>query len=114
MSSPILRSSPSAMTGADFWQACLRLFEQELTQQQFNTWIRPLQVEGDGSGLRLIAPNRFVQQWIKERFLGRIEALASELFSAPVPLLLSLGEAPSRAPEAPRRPAAPTASTPSP
>jgi chromosomal replication initiator protein len=96
MSSPNLKSPTPALTGADFWQACLRLFEQELTPQQFNTWIRPLHVEGDAGGLRLVAPNRFVQQWIKERFMGRIESLATELFAAPVPLSLCLGEAPAK------------------
>jgi chromosomal replication initiator protein len=66
-----------------FWQACLESFQQELTQQQFNTWIRPLRLEIAGDELRLIAPNRFVLQWVKERFAGRIEELAAVVVGRP-------------------------------
>jgi chromosomal replication initiator protein len=68
----------------NFWPTCLSRFEQELSAQQFNTWIKPLQTElintkqGD-SALRILAPNKFVQQWVKERFLSKIETIAAEL-----------------------------------
>jgi chromosomal replication initiator protein len=65
------------MSTPAFWQVCLESFQRELTQQQFNTWIRPLRLELAGEGLKLIAPNRFVMQWVKERFAGRIEELAA-------------------------------------
>ena len=55
-----------------FWQRCLDAFRAELTPQQFNTWIRPLALESAGSGYRLLAQNRFVLQWVKDRFLARI------------------------------------------
>ena len=49
---------------AGFWESCLQRFEQELPAQQFNTWIKPLRLEGEASalenGLRLIAPNGFI------------------------------------------------------
>lgn len=70
-------------------------FEQELPQQQFNTWIRPLRLEGDvesGSQLRLIAPNGFILKWVKERYLSRIEELGRDYFSAPVTISMTLGE----------------------
>lgn len=69
----------------NFWPACLNRFEQELSTQQFNTWIKPLQtelvepVEGSNATLRVLAPNKFVQQWVKERFLAKIESIATEL-----------------------------------
>jgi chromosomal replication initiator protein len=60
---------------ASLWSQCLRALEAELPEQQFNTWIRPLQaVETEGS-LRLLAPNRFVVDWIRAHALGRIEEL---------------------------------------
>src|SRR6266498_1974482 len=59
-----------------FWQCCLDAFRAELTPQQFNTWIRPLAVAPDDAGYRVLAPNRFVLQWVKERFAPRIEQLA--------------------------------------
>ncbi len=60
------------------WKRCLERLEEELSPQQFNTWIRPLQAAGDNRALRLLAPNRFVQEWVKERFLDRISELANE------------------------------------
>ena len=60
------------------WSACLTAFERELTPQQFATWIRPLACASESGRLRLTAPNRFVLQWVKERFGGRIEALARQ------------------------------------
>ena len=60
------------------WQHCLTRLEGELTAQQFNTWIRPLQVMEDSSQLRLLAPNRFVLDWVNTRLLDRIEAILQE------------------------------------
>lgn len=62
-----------------FWSTCLNRFEQELSAQQFNTWIKPLQMEVGENAIRLLAPNKFVQQWVKERFLSKIETIAAEL-----------------------------------
>lgn len=70
-------------------------FENELPPQQFNTWIRPLRLEGEddfANGLRLFAPNGFILKWVKERYLARIEELGSAYFSAPVCVTLLLGE----------------------
>ena len=61
-----------------FWQRCLDAFREELTPQQFNTWIRPLALESAGTGYRLLAQNRFVLQWVKDRFLARISELAAK------------------------------------
>jgi chromosomal replication initiator protein len=73
-----------------FWQQCLEQFKKELTGQQFNTWIKPLRMESGDGGLRLLAPNRFVQQWVKEKFLGRIEEMAEHAFGSPTPVELGL------------------------
>jgi chromosomal replication initiator protein len=55
------------------WTQCLRMLSGELSEQQFNTWIRPLQAVEDGAVLRLLAPNRFVVDWVREHCLARIE-----------------------------------------
>ncbi len=60
------------------WKKCVDRLEQELSAQQFNTWIRPLQVAGDGGELRLLAPNRFVMDWVKDRFIARIAEIVGE------------------------------------
>lgn len=60
------------------WDRCLRALETEFSAQQFNTWIRPLQAEVGGGVLTLLAPNRFVLDWIVERFLQRIKELVEQ------------------------------------
>jgi chromosomal replication initiator protein len=77
-------------TMENFWSTCLERFQQELSSQQFNTWIRPLRCEVRNEGLRLLAPNRFVMQWVRDRFLTRIEQLYAELSQHPVTIELSL------------------------
>ena len=66
------------------WALCLSAFERELTPQQFATWIRPLSCADEGGTLKLLAPNRFVLQWVRDRFSTRIEALAREATGAAV------------------------------
>jgi chromosomal replication initiator protein len=61
------------------WKRCLDHLESELTAQQFNTWIRPLQAIEDDSTLRLLAPNRFVLDWVNERFKDQISRITSRL-----------------------------------
>lgn len=60
------------------WDKCLQRLEGELSSQQFNTWIRPLQPVHESEGLRLLAPNRFVMEWVRDRFLARIGELVAE------------------------------------
>ena len=75
-----------------FWPICLSRFEQELSTQQFNTWIKPLQMEMGDNSIRLLAPNKFVQQWVKERFLSKIESIAAELLPLNTVIELSICE----------------------
>ena len=83
-------SAPAPTPAA--WTACLSVFERELTPQQFSTWIRPLAVEPGEGSLRLKAPNRFVLQWVKDRFGSRIAALAREAAGAPLAIEYSVAE----------------------
>jgi chromosomal replication initiator protein len=66
------------------WAVCLATFQSELSPQQFATWIRPLRCEQTDGQVRLLAPNRFVLQWVRERFGHRIEALLQEVAGVPV------------------------------
>jgi chromosomal replication initiator protein len=60
------------------WNRCLRVLESELPTQQFNMWVRPLQaIERDGE-LRLLAPNRYVIEWVGGHSLPRIKELIRE------------------------------------
>ncbi len=68
----------------NFWAACLGRFEKELSPQQFNTWIKPLHYKMEEQSLTLFAPNRFVQQWVKDKFLSRVIELSKEELSYPI------------------------------
>ena len=61
------------------WTRCVSHLEHELSEQELNTWIRPLHALEEGETLRLLAPNRFVMDWVRDRFLPRISNLAREL-----------------------------------
>ena len=92
------------------WQACLEAFAHELTPQQFATWIQPLTCTEEGDDpciVRLTAPNRFVLQWVRERFGTRIAAVAAAAAGGPVRIEYALAEGAGAVP--PARPEAPVA-----
>ena len=64
--------------GAKVWQRCLDRLEDELSSQEFNTWIRPLQAIGDEDNIKLLAPNRYIKDQVNTQFLGRINELLTE------------------------------------
>lgn len=107
-------SAATAATPAA-WTACLDAFSRELTPQQFLTWIQPLACRHEGSGLTLTAPNRFVLQWVRDRFGPRIVALATEAAGSPMRVEYAVADAAPAsppAPPAPAQPAPPTQATP--
>ena len=75
-----------------FWRFCLAHFEKELPPQQYKTWIKPLRFQAGGNRLTLVAPNRFVLQWIRDKFLARIEQLAREHLNHDIEVLVALAE----------------------
>ncbi|WP_110685640.1 chromosomal replication initiator protein DnaA [Salinicola aestuarinus] len=112
------------------WQQCLNALQDELSSQQFNTWIRPLQAEDDSTDeLCLLAPNRFVRDWVSDKYLKRINELLREVApsSKPPKVRLVVGSrrtgavstrglgapvsAPTPSQPAPSRPAAPSVQT---
>ncbi len=78
------------------WKQCQAQLEEELSAQQFNTWIRPLRSAEKQDVLYLFAPNRFVQEWITERFLGRITAFAARQRGAPVRVVVEIADGPAQ------------------
>ena len=87
---------------ATVWQKCLGILEEEYPAQQFNTWLRPLQAEFQDTNLVLLAPNRFVVDWVKKHFYDRISELvvqvAGELISS---VTLEIGSKSARIPANP-------------
>src|SRR5438105_3100465 len=94
-----LAAHASLGAGDSLWQACIDQLAQELPEQQFNTWIKPLaaQVSDDFSRVTIFVANRFKLDWIRAQYSGRIAGMLEKLYGQPVHLELAL---------APREPAA--------
>jgi chromosomal replication initiator protein len=73
---------------ATLWSRCIRQLESEVPEQLFNVWVRPLQAIEEDGVLRLLAPNRFVVDWVRQNLLDRIAELVRGS------LLNGIGEAP--------------------
>jgi len=69
----------------ELWHQCLGYLEDELPSQQFNTWLRPLQAKASEEGLLLFAPNRFVLDWVNEKYAKRISEIMQEISKAQPP-----------------------------
>jgi chromosomal replication initiator protein len=79
---------------SQFWSTCLATLESELSAHQFNTWIKPLWLDGDEEGLHVLAPNCFAIEFVKNHLLlSRIEELAKEFYGRPIAVTLVLGSA---------------------
>ena len=78
---------------ASIWKKCVNSLQDELPSQQFNTWIRPLQVDPQAPAhqLRLVAPNRFILDWVADKFLHRIRELVGECAGDQQPLEVVVG-----------------------
>jgi chromosomal replication initiator protein len=77
------------------WQQCLEVLRDEFPAQQFNTWLRPLQPDLRDGQLVLFAPNRFVMDWVNEKYLRRIEEILKELNGGHAPRVgMKVGSAP--------------------
>jgi chromosomal replication initiator protein len=87
-----LASTPSLEAGDGLWQACVDQLAQELPEQQFNTWIKPLtaQVSDDFSRVTLFVANRFKLDWVRAQYAGKISAVLEKLYGQPVQIELAI------------------------
>jgi chromosomal replication initiator protein len=76
----------------DFWSHCLAHFERSLNAQQLNTWIKPLVVQVATGSVVVNAPNRFVAQWVRDKFLPQIDILARGFFPEPPDVSLAISD----------------------
>jgi chromosomal replication initiator protein len=77
------------------WSRCIGALESELPEQQFNTWVKPLQAVESSAGLRLLAPNRFVVDWVRSHLLTRIENILLADGGLPVSIEIGSREPPA-------------------
>ena len=73
------------------WEACVEQLSAELTVEQLNTWIRPLQAKEGRGSLQLFAPNRFVKDWVADRYLDQIQSCYAKARVGAVHVELLLG-----------------------
>ena len=72
---------------ASLWQQCLNRLQDELPSAEFSMWIRPLQAELSDNTLTLYAPNRFVLDWVRDKYLIRVNGIINELYGVDGPAL---------------------------
>ena len=99
----------------DFWSHCLAHFERSLNPQQLNTWIRPLSIQQSPGKVVVTAPNNFVAQWVRNKFLGEMQVLAQEFFQESAEVFLEIASAKSQREPVPSKAAkspVPTSSSP--
>lgn len=81
------------MSQGSYWPHCQARLQDELKPDEFSMWIRPLQSLEDGQEVRLFAPNRFVLEWVRDRYLPRIRDFLVELAGDKAPTVqLAIGE----------------------
>ncbi len=75
------------MSSVTLWNQCLDRLQQDLPTQQFSMWIRPLQAEEQDNALTLLAPNRFVLDWVRDKYVEQIVVLFDEFCGVEAPKL---------------------------
>ena len=73
------------------WDTCVEQLARELTPEQLNTWIKPLQAEVKSQSIYLFAPNRFVKDWVNDRYLERIKTFYSQHIGGAFQVILRVG-----------------------
>jgi chromosomal replication initiator protein len=98
--------TPQSDAAPDLWQACLDVLAQDIPEQQFNTWIRPLmaQVSDDASQVTILVANRFKMDWVRTQYVNRISETLSNLADHPVSVELALANREGTAKSTPRTP----------
>nr|WP_267492002.1 MULTISPECIES: chromosomal replication initiator protein DnaA [Vibrio] len=90
---------------SSLWLQCMQQLQEELPATEFSMWVRPLQAELNDNTLTLFAPNRFVMDWVRDRYLNSINRLLQEYCGNDIPSLrFEVGSRPVSAPKpAPKR-----------
>ncbi|KXF81154.1 chromosomal replication initiator protein DnaA [Enterovibrio coralii] len=99
---------------SSLWLQCLQRLQEDLPATEFSMWVRPLQAELNDNTLTLFAPNRFVLDWVRDKYINSINSLLNEFCGNDIPMLrFEVGSKPVApiAPPAPPVSAAPAAAT---
>ncbi len=83
---------------SNIWDNCLIKLENEIPSADYSTWIRPLQALEVENQIKLLAPNRFVLDWVKQHYFSKIEQSIQEFSNGALVLSLEIGTKKSSAP----------------
>ncbi len=89
---------------SSIWKTCLSKLENEIPSSDFSTWIRPLQAVEQGEILKLLAPNRFIIDHVKQHFISKIEDVVYEFSNGTLILQFEIGSKKSAPLIQPKRP----------
>jgi chromosomal replication initiator protein len=89
---PKLSDATGLDIGQSLWQSCMDQLAQELPEQQFNTWIKPLsaQVLEDMSKVTIFVANRFKLDWVRAQYSSRIASMLEKMYGQPVQVELAI------------------------
>ena len=85
---------------SSIWDNCLTKLENEIAGSDFSTWIRPLQAQESDGQIKLLAPNRFVLDWVKQHYFAKIKESIHEFSNGTLELNLEIGSKKSTTPAA--------------
>lgn len=88
----------SAIHSHSLWAACLNQLHLKLSEDDFNTWLRPIQTQQFGHQLYLFVPNHIVLKGIKERFINELQSICNNLSEQPIEIILEIGSVASHTP----------------
>ncbi|WP_115659221.1 chromosomal replication initiator protein DnaA [Grimontia hollisae] len=93
---------------SSLWLQCLQRLQEDLPATEFSMWVRPLQAELNDNTLTLFAPNRFVLDWVRDKYLNSINQLLNDFCGSDLPLLrFEVGSKPVAVAAPPSQPATP-------
>ncbi len=85
-------TSSSSHSLLGLWEMCLSHLQSELSQQEFNIWIRPLQAVAENEdSLQLLCPNRYFIEWIGEHYLSQIKKIIEDYCDPAPKVVLAVG-----------------------
>ena len=90
---PLQHALPTGLDiGQSLWQSCIDQLAQELPEQQFNPWIKPLSalVQEDLSKVTIFVANRFKLDWVRAQYSTRIAAMLEKMYGQPVQVELAI------------------------
>jgi len=113
---PLPASPEGARSESTLWTQCLEKLGQELPEQQFSTWIRPLRAEPSADGARLLVyvSNRFKLDWVRAQYGTRIGSVANSVYGRPLVIDWSVSQRQDKKIGTPDKPASGTAAAPVP